>query len=220
MATHRPASPDRSETDESQGGPEGRFPARSGDSSGWHPPRRSQIGDRIRHDTLSVLIKLKATARQSSGESPQSRKCRSASTSPWLTKEKPPRGRCRRWGPSRANFTLAICASHPILVRCGSALVTAALLGRFLPGLGPLAIASGPFFYFNSVIQFPAQPHSPSRFYFSAIGLTPHHRTNTFCWGDAEKASPMIFPDCFHRKNVAGKGRSFPRCTRSACPHA
>ena len=68
MATHRPASPDRSETDESQGGPEGRFPARSGDSSGWHPPRRSQIGVRIRHDTLSVLIKLKTTTRQSSGE--------------------------------------------------------------------------------------------------------------------------------------------------------
>ncbi|KAA0073893.1 hypothetical protein CIW50_18230 [Tardiphaga sp. P9-11] len=33
-----------------------------------------------------------------------------------------------------------------ILLRCGSACAIAALLGRFLPRLGPLAIASGPFF--------------------------------------------------------------------------
>jgi hypothetical protein len=36
-----------------------------------------------------------------------------------------------------------------ILLRCGSAFgVIAALLGRFLPRLGPLANASGPFFFF------------------------------------------------------------------------
>src|SRR5262245_56928736 len=34
-----------------------------------------------------------------------------------------------------------------MLLRCGSACVTAALLGRFLPRLGPLAPASGPFFF-------------------------------------------------------------------------
>jgi hypothetical protein len=33
-----------------------------------------------------------------------------------------------------------------ILLRCGSACAIAALLGRFLPRLGPLANASGPFF--------------------------------------------------------------------------
>jgi hypothetical protein len=43
--------------------------------------------------------------------------------------------------------------------------VTAALLGRFLPRLGPLATASGPFFYFNNAIHFPAQEANQSKFY-------------------------------------------------------
>ena len=40
---------------------------------------------------------------------------------------------------------LAFCASRCIFLQCGSACATAALLGRFLPRLGPLAIAGGPF---------------------------------------------------------------------------
>jgi hypothetical protein len=39
---------------------------------------------------------------------------------------------------------LAFCAPRCKLLQCGSD--TAALLGRFLPRLGPLATASGPFF--------------------------------------------------------------------------
>jgi hypothetical protein len=41
-------------------------------------------------------------------------------------------------------FALAFCAMRCNLLQCGSD--TAALLGRFLPRLGPLASASGPFF--------------------------------------------------------------------------
>jgi hypothetical protein len=40
--------------------------------------------------------------------------------------------------------------------------VTAALLGRFLPRLGPLATVSGPFFYFNSAVHYPTQAKSRS----------------------------------------------------------
>src|SRR5438105_15090458 len=42
-------------------------------------------------------------------------------------------------------FPLAFCALRRILLRCGS-VATAALLGRFLPRLGPPAQAGSPFF--------------------------------------------------------------------------
>jgi hypothetical protein len=47
--------------------------------------------------------------------------------------------------------------------------VTAALLGRFLPRLGPLATASGPFFCFNNAVDFPTQGANQSKFYNFAI---------------------------------------------------
>jgi hypothetical protein len=40
---------------------------------------------------------------------------------PWLTKEKPPRRLMPLTGSNRTDCALAICASHPILVRYGSA---------------------------------------------------------------------------------------------------
>ena len=54
-----------------------------------------------------------------------------------------------RWGRKlpHPGKPLDYCASQYILLRCGTRWrrVTAALLGRFLPRLGPLAPASGPF---------------------------------------------------------------------------
>jgi hypothetical protein len=50
----------------------------------------------------------------------------------------------------KAFVALAFAALQFILLQCGSksfAPVTVALLGRFLPRLGPLAIGERPFFY-------------------------------------------------------------------------
>src|SRR5262249_39880552 len=57
---------------------------------------------------------------------------------------------------------LAHCASWYILLQCGTRLrrVRAALLGRFLPRLGPLATASGPFSFASSGVHASAR-HPP-----------------------------------------------------------
>jgi hypothetical protein len=126
---------------------------------------------------------------------------------------KTPRGRCRRRGPSRANFTLAICASHSILVRCGSALVTAALLGRFLPGLGPLAIASGPFFI--SIASSNSRRNHTARrgSIFQQSGNSAPPNKHPLLRGCREGIADDI-PRLFHRKKRCRKRAEF------SAPHA
>jgi hypothetical protein len=85
------------------------------------------------------------------------------------TPRKNPFGVYAAEGVHRTNFTLAICASHLILVRCGSFSYRCPPWA-FPPWTWAACNRRRPLFYFNSVIQFSAQAQSPSRFCFLQSG--------------------------------------------------
>jgi hypothetical protein len=98
------------------------------------------------------------------------------------------------------NFALAICASHPTLVRCGSADATAALLGRFLPRLGPLAIAGGPIFISTASSNSRCKHGARRGFHFSQSGNpAPSARS---CQTQPTKICELSFRRSLHLQRI------------------
>src|SRR3954465_8089666 len=60
---------------------------------------------------------------------------------------------CSTLDPDRSEFSCALCSAAAYCCGAVAPRAIAALLGRFLPRLGPLVHSSGPFFFVRSFIQ-------------------------------------------------------------------